>query len=121
MSILPGRCELEVDAREEDCEEDAVLVEHAARDSVVRHLEQVLRDDGQALRVVLLVLQVGVLRENGAENLEEELQRELVQEVHLQQTQHHVKMTSEGRPHIEEYMYMYMVRGVTWLRASSVK
>ena len=86
--------EFEVDASEEDGEENPILVKHSSRNAVVRHLEQVLRDDGQPLRVVLLVLQVGVLRENRAENLEEELQRELVQEVHLKQNHRTIMMTS---------------------------
>lgn len=48
------------------------------------YLEEVLGDDGQALRVVGDALQVGVLVQDVVVDVQEELQRVLVQKVDLQ-------------------------------------
>ena len=77
--------------RQQNSKRSPVFVQHSTRHSVVGDLEQVFGDDGESLRVVLLVLQVGIVVEDGAEDVEEEVQRELVQEVHLKHTRTSIK------------------------------
>lgn len=56
---------------------------------IIRNLEEVSADDWQSVGVVSDAVQVFVGRQDTAEYLQEELQRELIQEVNLQRRQLH--------------------------------
>ena len=77
-----------MDAAQQDGEREPVRVQHAARHPIVAHAVQVRRDDEQPGRVVRFALELRVVVQHRAEDVEEHLQRVLVEEVHLVQAVH---------------------------------
>lgn len=79
-----------------------------------RYLEEVLGDDAEALRVVGHALQVGVLVQDVVIDVQEELQRVLVQEVYLKGREAREQGPGRGAPRPA-------CRTLTCLRDSMVK
>ncbi len=83
VQVRLGGQAVDVDAAEQDGERQPVDVQHAARHAAVDDLEQVRGDDGQPLAVVRHVLEARVVVQHRVEDVQEEVQRVLVQKVHL--------------------------------------
>lgn len=72
-----------MDPRQQHGKHNAVLMQHAECDAIVRRLEELRCDDGETCGILFDTVKLGVIDEHAAEYVEEELQRVLVQEVHL--------------------------------------
>ena len=83
VQLRLGGQSADVNAAQEDGECQAIDVQHSAGNAAVHHLEQVRSDDGQALSVIAHFFQARIVVEYRVEDVEEEVQRVLVQEVHL--------------------------------------
>mmetsp|Transcript_18287 Transcript_18287/g.70653 ORF Transcript_18287/g.70653 Transcript_18287/m.70653 type:complete len:297 (-) Transcript_18287:3799-4689(-) len=79
---------LEADLRQAEGERALVLVEERTRDAEEDGLEEVRREDLQARRRLLHTLEAVVVVEDAVEHVQEERERELVEEVHRRQLLH---------------------------------
>lgn len=75
----------QVNAAEEEGESEPVHVQHTASHATINHLEQVGGNDGETLSIVADFLESSVVVQHGMEDVEEEVQRVLVEEVDLTQ------------------------------------
>lgn len=77
----------------------------------VSNLEEVLGQHSESLRVVGDALQVGVLVQHGVVGVQEEVQRILVQEVHLRRYKKMLFLNRHAKPNTQHVVWVECAPG----------
>jgi hypothetical protein len=75
----------QVNTAEEDSKSESINVQHATSDATVHNLEKIRRNYGEALTIIAYFLESRVIVKHGMKDIQEEVQRILVEEVDLTQ------------------------------------